>query len=60
MNLSAPLTERRYVLIFALLTSLFFLWAIGARLEKFKKWVERKDGVIRRLEDQRPSPGASP
>jgi FHS family L-fucose permease-like MFS transporter len=30
--MSAPLTERRYVLTFALVTSLFFLWAIGVNL----------------------------
>jgi len=29
---SAPLTERRYILPFALVTSLFFLWAIGVNL----------------------------
>lgn len=29
---SAPLTERRYALPFALVTSLFFLWAIGVNL----------------------------
>ncbi len=29
---SAPLTERRYVLPFILVTSLFFLWAIGVNL----------------------------
>jgi MFS transporter, FHS family, L-fucose permease len=32
MIMSAPLTERRYVLPFALVTSLFFLWAIGVNL----------------------------
>ena len=29
---SAPLTERRYIVPFALVTSLFFLWAIGVNL----------------------------
>jgi MFS transporter, FHS family, L-fucose permease len=29
---SAPLTEKRYILPFALVTSLFFLWAIGVNL----------------------------
>jgi len=29
---SAPLTERKYVLPFVLITSLFFLWAIGVNL----------------------------
>ena len=29
---SAPLTERKYVLPFALITSLFFLWAFGVNL----------------------------
>ena len=32
MIASAPLTERRYVLPFILITSLFFLWAIGVNL----------------------------
>jgi MFS transporter, FHS family, L-fucose permease len=32
MTDSAALTERRYVLTFALVTSLFFLWAIGVNL----------------------------
>ena len=32
MNTSAPLTERRYWLPFILVTSLFFLWAIGVNL----------------------------
>jgi FHS family L-fucose permease-like MFS transporter len=32
MSVSAPLTERRYVLPFTLVTSLFFLWAIGVNL----------------------------
>ena len=32
MNASAPLSERRYVLPFVLITSLFFLWAIGVNL----------------------------
>jgi FHS family L-fucose permease-like MFS transporter len=32
MPQSAPLTERRYVLPFALVTSLFFIWAIGVNL----------------------------
>jgi MFS transporter, FHS family, L-fucose permease len=31
-EISAPLTERRYILPFALVTSLFFLWAIGVNL----------------------------
>jgi FHS family L-fucose permease-like MFS transporter len=30
--MSAPLTERRYIPAFALVTSLFFLWAIGVNL----------------------------
>jgi MFS transporter, FHS family, L-fucose permease len=29
---SAPLTERKYVLPFILITSLFFLWAFGVNL----------------------------
>ena len=29
---SAPLTERKYVLPFVLVTSLFFLWSIGVNL----------------------------
>jgi FHS family L-fucose permease-like MFS transporter len=32
MRASAPLTERQYVLPFVLVTSLFFLWAIGVNL----------------------------
>src|ERR1700751_172275 len=32
MNISAPLTECRYILPLALVTSLFFLWAIGVNL----------------------------
>ena len=32
MNSSAPITERRYLLPFILVTSLFFLWAIGVNL----------------------------
>ena len=32
MTMPTPLTERRYVLSFALVTSLFFLWAIGVNL----------------------------
>ncbi len=32
MGASAPITERRYVVPFALVTSLFFLWAIGVNL----------------------------
>ena len=32
MKTSAPLTERRYRLAFVLVTSLFFLWAIGVNL----------------------------
>src|SRR5215813_5460017 len=32
MKTSAPLTERRYLLPFVLVTSLFFLWAIGVNL----------------------------
>src|SRR6266702_2629921 len=32
MNSSAPITERRYVLPFILVTTLFFLWAIGVNL----------------------------
>lgn len=32
MGSSAPITERRYVLPFVLVTSLFFLWAIGVNL----------------------------
>jgi MFS transporter, FHS family, L-fucose permease len=32
MSLSAPLTERRYILTFALVTSLFSLWGIGVSL----------------------------
>jgi FHS family L-fucose permease-like MFS transporter len=31
-GISAPLTERRYIVPFALVTSLFFLWAIGVNL----------------------------
>jgi FHS family L-fucose permease-like MFS transporter len=31
-NPSAPLTERKYVLPFVLVTSLFFLWALGVNL----------------------------
>ena len=31
-RLSAPLTERKYVLPFVLVTSLFFLWALGVNL----------------------------
>ena len=29
---SAPLTERQYVVPFVLVTSLFFLWALGVNL----------------------------
>ncbi|HEX4379910.1 MAG TPA: hypothetical protein VH022_07765, partial [Candidatus Acidoferrum sp.] len=29
---SAPLTERRFALPFVLITSLFFLWALGVNL----------------------------
>jgi len=29
---SAPITERRYILPFILVTSLFFLWSIGVNL----------------------------
>src|SRR5258708_9079915 len=32
MTQSAPVTERRYLLPFVLVTSLFFLWAIGVNL----------------------------
>ncbi len=32
MNSPAPLTEKRYVAPFILVTSLFFLWAIGVNL----------------------------
>src|SRR3979411_2186324 len=32
MSASAPLTERRYVLAFTLVTSLFFMWALGVNL----------------------------
>src|SRR2546427_6061996 len=32
MGASAPITERRYVVPFALVTSLFFLWALGVNL----------------------------
>jgi MFS transporter, FHS family, L-fucose permease len=32
MTVSAPITERRYVVPFVLVTSLFFLWAIGVNL----------------------------
>ena len=32
MTMSATLTERRYALMFRLVTSLFFLWAIGVNL----------------------------
>ena len=32
MTKSAPLTERRYVASFILITSLFFLWAFGVNL----------------------------
>jgi FHS family L-fucose permease-like MFS transporter len=32
MNASAPITERRYVVPLVLVTSLFFLWAIGVNL----------------------------
>jgi MFS transporter, FHS family, L-fucose permease len=32
MEVSAPITERRYVVPLALVTSLFFLWAIGVNL----------------------------
>ena len=31
-NSSAPLTERRYIVAFILVTSLFFLWALGVNL----------------------------
>src|ERR1700683_323319 len=31
-RLAAPLTERRYLLPFVLITSLFFLWAFGVNL----------------------------
>src|SRR5262249_31662693 len=31
-NRSVPLTERKYVVPFVLVTSLFFLWAIGVNL----------------------------
>lgn len=42
MNTSAPITERRYVAPLVLVTSLFFLWAIGVNLndiliQHFKK-----------------------
>src|SRR5712692_7527472 len=32
MSSSTPITERRYVLPFILVTSLFFVWAIGVNL----------------------------
>ena len=32
MSTSAPITERRYVVPLVLVTSLFFLWAIGVNL----------------------------
>jgi FHS family L-fucose permease-like MFS transporter len=32
MKSSAPLTEKRYVVPFILVTSLFFLWAIGVNI----------------------------
>ena len=32
INPSAPLTERRYIVAFVLVTSLFFLWALGVNL----------------------------
>ena len=31
-NPSAPLTERRYIMAFVLVTSLFFMWALGVNL----------------------------
>src|SRR5438309_10244938 len=31
-NPSSPLTERRYIMAFVLVTSLFFLWALGVNL----------------------------
>jgi len=31
-NHSAPLTERRYIMAFVLVTSLFFMWALGVNL----------------------------
>src|SRR6516165_3767157 len=31
-GISAPLTERRFLLPFILITSLFFLWALGVNL----------------------------
>src|SRR5436309_13606410 len=31
-NPSAPLNERRYIMAFVLVTSLFFLWAFGVNL----------------------------
>src|SRR2546422_11181900 len=31
-NPSAPLTERRYIMAFVLVTSLFFMWAFGVNL----------------------------
>jgi len=42
MTQSAPITERRYVVPLVLVTSLFFLWAIGVNLndvliQHFKK-----------------------
>src|SRR5438876_11069764 len=31
-NPSSPLTERRYIMAFVLVTSLFFMWALGVNL----------------------------
>ena len=45
---SAPITERRYLLPFILVTSLFFLWSIGVHLndvliQHFKKVFDLSD-----------------
>jgi fucose permease len=45
---SAPLTERRFLVPFVLITSLFFLWAFG---------VNRNDILIPHLKNQ-PRPSA--
>jgi hypothetical protein len=56
----APVTERRYILPFVLVTGLFFLWAIVVKLNDILiPHLKRAFGLIRRrsrLQPSEPSP----
>ena len=63
MSASTPITERRYVVPLVLVTSLFFLWAIGVNLndiliqhfkKRFAEYEEEKwmdEAYVKRLEE---------